>query len=229
MATAKRETKKLKLTKRSETGKGTCRKLRADGVIPVVFYGPEYKESVVGTVPGKELASVANTPNWETSMIDLEIEGIGTEMALLRNVQRHAITQKILHVDFYQLRKGHKVRVAVPIRYINKEISTGVKAGGMIEQSLRDVEIMVLPREIPAEIIIDVKDMEIGAEVYVRELEFPENAELLTPDDLMVLTVARPRSVLDEAEAEGEGEAGDGETAEVEVVGKGKKKEDEEA
>lgn len=221
---ATREATHVKFTTREDTGKGTCRKLRVKGVIPAVFYGPEYKESVVGTVGAKEIASVANTPNWETSIIDLEIEGGKTEMVLLRSVQRHAITQNILHVDLYQLVKGHKVKVSVPIRHINKETSVGVKMGGVLEHPIREVEIMVLPREIPAEIVLDAAKMQIGSEVFMRDLELPESAELLSPGDLVVLQISRPRgATIGTAE-----EMPETETAEVEVVGKGKRKEDEE-
>ena len=213
----------VKFTKRDRTGKGVCRKLRAKDVVPAVFYGPEYKESIVGAVGAREIGSIVNAPNWETNMIDLEIEGGKTEMALIRNVQRHAISQKVLHVDLYQLVKGHKVRVAIPVRYINKEISQGVKMGGVLEQPMREIEIMVLPREIPSEIVLDAAKMTMGTEVYVRDLELPESAELLSHADSVVLMVTRPKSMAETAEEEGAEE-----TAEVEVVGKGKRKEDEE-
>ena len=211
----------VKFTKRDKTGKGVCRKLRAKDVIPAVFYGPEYKESVVGTVGAREIGTIANAPNWETNMIDLEIEDGKTEMALIRNVQRHAITQRILHVDLYQLVKGHKVRVAIPVRYINKEICQGVKMGGVLEQPMREIEIMVLPREIPSEIVLDAAKMAMGTEVYVRDLELPESAELLSHEDSVVLMVTRPKSMTDTPEE------GEEETTEVEVVGKGKRKDDE--
>ncbi|MDL2264450.1 50S ribosomal protein L25 [Synergistaceae bacterium OttesenSCG-928-I11] len=220
---ATREATTIKFTKRDRTGKGACRKLRAKDIIPAVFYGPEYKEGIVGTVGAREIGLIANAPNAETNMIDLEIEDGKTEMALLRGVQRHAITQKILHVDLYQLVKGHKVKVSVPIRYINKEISQGVKMGGVLEQPMREIEILVLPREIPAEIVLDAAKMAIGSEICVRDLEFPESAELQIGEDEIVLTIVRPKSMTDTA-AEEEGAE---ESVEVEVVGKGKRKEEE--
>ncbi|MDR3254854.1 MAG: 50S ribosomal protein L25 [Synergistaceae bacterium] len=218
---AAREATKIKFTKREDTGKGKCRKLRAIGVVPAIFYGPEYKESVVGTVNAKDLSRVTDSPNWETSMIDLEMPDGKVEMALLRRVQRHVVTQNILHVDLYQLMRGHKVKVAIPIRLINKEICVGVKMGGVLEQPVREVEILVLPREIPSEIVLDAAKMSMGSEVFTRDLELPESAELQVSPDLIVLMVARPKSLL-EAQPDELGE----ETAEVEVVGKGKRKED---
>ncbi|MDR1886268.1 MAG: 50S ribosomal protein L25 [Synergistaceae bacterium] len=221
---ATKEAAKIRFTKREATGKGTCRKLRSAGVIPAVFYGPEYKDSVVGTVEARDISSVADSPNWETSMIDLEMPDGRVEMALLRSVQRHVVSQRILHVDLYQLVKGHKVKVAVPLRVINKDICAGVKMGGVLEQPFREVEIMVLPREMPSDIILDAAKMAMGSEILMKDLDLPESAELLSAADSTVLLVTRPKS-LAEAPAEDSME----ESAEVEVVGKGKRKEEEQA
>jgi large subunit ribosomal protein L25 len=216
---------KISFKSRAGAGKGACRKLRASGQVPAVFYGPEYRDSIVGTVDAKELSRVADTANWETSIVDLELPGGKVEMALLRGVQRHAISRNILHVDLYQLVKDRKVKVAVPVRLINKETSAGVKMGGVLEQPVREVEIMVLPREIPAEIIIDAGKMTLGHEVFVRDLEMPGSAELVTSADSVVVMVSRPKSM---AEAAPEEAAAAEEPKEVEVVGKGKRKEEEE-
>jgi large subunit ribosomal protein L25 len=213
---------KVGFLKRESAGKGFCRKLRVKGVIPAIFYGPEYKESVVGTVDEKDISVVADSPNWETSMIDLEMPDGRVEMALLRDVQRHVITRKILHVDLYQLVKGHKVKVAIPIRVVNKDICAGVKMGGVLEQPVRDAEIVVLPREIPLEIVLDAAKMGMGSEVFMRDLGLPESAELLSSPDEIVLLVTRPKSMTDTPKEES-----DEENTEVEVVGKGKRKEEE--
>jgi large subunit ribosomal protein L25 len=144
-------------------------------------------------------------------------------MVLLREVQRHALTQNILHVDFYQLVKDRKVKVDVPVRLLNKDTSSGVKMGGVLEQPLREIEMMVLPGEIPAEIVIDAAKMQLGDERYVRELEMPESAELVTPEDSVVVMITRPRSIGEVPEIPEES------PAEVEVVGKGKRREEESA
>ncbi|MCL2683838.1 MAG: 50S ribosomal protein L25 [Synergistaceae bacterium] len=214
-------TVKIKFAKREEVGTGVCRKLRVKGRVPAVFYGPEYRGSVVGTVDVKELSHVANAPNWETNMIDLEMPDGRVEMALLRNVQRHAVSRNILHVDLYQLMKDHKVRVSIPVRVINKDITAGVKMGGVLEQPLREVDIFVLPREIPAEIVLDTAKMTLGSEIFVRDLKMPESADLITPEDMAVVIISRPKSMAEAPAEEAE------EAAEVEVLGKGKRKDEE--
>lgn len=219
---ATREVRKIKFTKRDKTGKGVCRKLRVAGTVPAVFYGPEYKESVVGSVVAREIAVVANSANWETNIIDLELDDGKTEMALLREVKRHAVTQNIQHVDLYQLVRGRKVRVNVPVRVINRDVCQGVKMGGVLDMPVREIEMMVLPREIPSELVVDAIKMQMGDEITVRDLELPESCELLVDEEDVVAIVSRPRSMV-------ETEAGEGdEEAEVEVVSKGKRKEDDE-
>ena len=77
-----RKATKIKFTKRADTGKGACRKSRAKGIVPAVFYGPEYRESLVGSVDERELSRVADSANWETEMIELEMPDGSSEMAL---------------------------------------------------------------------------------------------------------------------------------------------------
>ncbi|MDR1651755.1 MAG: 50S ribosomal protein L25 [Synergistaceae bacterium] len=214
---------KIKFASRVGVGKGACRKMRAKGSVPAVFYGPEYRESLLGEIDARELARVANAPNWETNIIDLELSDGKVEMALLRDVHRHAVTQNILHVDLYQLMKDHKVKVSIPVRVVNKDTAAGVKMGGVMEQPLREIDILVLPREIPSEIVLDTAKMALGGEIFVRDLEMPPSAELITPEDSVVVMVTRPRSMQETAPEE-ETE----ESAEVEVVGRGKRREEEE-
>jgi large subunit ribosomal protein L25 len=215
-----KEGNKIRLAKREAVGKGMCRKLRASGMVPVVFYGPEYKDGIVGTVDEREISTVANSPNWETSMIDLELPGGKEEMVLLRDVQRHVVTRKVMHVDLYQLVQGRKVKVGIPVRVLNKDICAGVKMGGVLEQPFREVEIMVLPREIPLEIVLDAAKMTMGSETCMKDLDLPESAELLSPESAIVLMVSRPKSMLEPSPEDAE------EDTEVEVVGKGKRKEE---
>jgi large subunit ribosomal protein L25 len=211
---------KIKFTSRTGAGTGACRKLRARGVVPAVFYGPEYAKSVVGSVNERELLRVVDAPNWETNMIDLEMPDGRVEMALLRSVQRNVVSNAILHIDLYQLVKDRKVRVDIPIRLVNRDVAIGVKMGGVLEQPMREVEILVLPREIPSEIVLDAAKMSLGSEVLVRDLELPPSAELVTPEDSIVVLVAHPRADVGTPEEE------TAEATEVEVVGKGKRREE---
>lgn len=213
---------KIEFTAKEAVGKGVNRKLRAKQLIPVVLYGPDFKHGIAGSVPNKLIAPIANSSHRETTVIDLVMPDGKTKSALIKDVQRHPISQLLLHLDFVQVVKGHKMKVEIPIIATNRDISRGIKDGGMLDQPTRVITIEVLPKDIPSDITIDLKDMALGSEVFVKDLPLPASAELVTDAEQLVLQIAQTRTASVEETAEGEG-AGD-----VEVVAKGKTKEGEE-
>ena len=208
---AKNQTVKLDFTKREVTGTGACRKIRSKNLIPVVLYGPDYKNGLAGTVSVRAIAPVANSGHRET-----------TASALIRDVQRHPLTRQIRHIDLYQVLKGHKLKVEIPVRIANADTAKGVKEGGLLTHSTRLVLVEVQPSDIPEEIVVDAKDLEMGAEVFVKDLAVPEGVTVLTDPEILVLHISALRSSDDE-EVEGEEES-----KEVEVVAKGKAAKEEE-
>ena len=206
---------KIDFTKRELTGTGVCRKIRVKNMIPVVLYGPEYKQGLAGAVSAKSIMAVANSEHRETSLIELAMQDGTVASALIRDVQRHPLTQQIRHIDFYQVLKGHKIKVEIPIHVINKETCQGVKDGGLLNLGVRLVMVAIQPSDIPDEIVVDAKALELGSEVFIKDLLLPEGAELLSDEDTIVLHVLQPRAASEDEEVAEE-------TAEVEVVAKGK-------
>ena len=206
---------KIDFTKRELTGTGVCRKMRVKNMIPVVLYGPEYKQGLAGAVSAKSIMAVANSEHRETSLIELAMQDGTVASALIRDVQRHPLTQQIRHIDFYQVLKGHKIKVEIPIHVINKETCQGVKDGGLLNLGVRLVMVAIQPSDIPDEIVVDAKALELGSEVFIKDLLLPEGAELLSDEDTIVLHVLQPRAASEDEEVAEE-------TAEVEVVAKGK-------
>jgi large subunit ribosomal protein L25 len=215
-----KEATRITLEARETTGKEVARKLRREDYVPAVFYGPNLDSALPVKVKMEELAPVTRTTEWETTRLELTLPDGSAEEAIIKEVTKHPLTGDVLHVDFYQLVKGHKVTVHVPVELENRDICAGVKAGGILEFLEREVEISVLPREIPEKIHIDVAALELDQSVTVADLQFPESAEALTDPSVVVVMVAHAR-----AEAEPEAEE---EEREVEVVGKGKQADSEE-
>lgn len=226
----KKEQHIIEFTLREKTGTGACRKIRSKNLVPVILYGPEYKLGLAGTVSTKAISSIANSKAKETTLIELQMSEGENCTALIRDVQRHLITQNIRHIDFYQVLKGHKIKVEIPIRIINEEIAIGVRdEGGLVNHITRFISIEVKPSDIPEDIVVDVAELKLGDEILVKDLLLPEDCELLTPEDTLVAHVIMPRAVEEEEEEEVEGEEAEDEEVEVEVVAKGKAKyEDEE-
>lgn len=225
MAT-KKQAVKIDFTKREATGTGVCRKIRVKNLVPAVLYGPEYKHGVAGTVSAKAISPVVNSERRETTLIELTLSDGAEASALIRDVQRHPLTQQIKHVDFYQVLKGHKIKVEIPVHIVNKDICKGIKEdGGVLNMGLRLIAVEIQPSDIPDEIDADIKDMELGSEMYVKDLALPEGAELLSDPDAMVFHVTQPKLFVEETPEE---TATEDEEKDVEVVAKGKAVKEEE-
>ena len=196
---------------REKVGKEYCKKLRKEGYIPVTFYGPEYPEAGTYKVSAKDFLPLIRYSHWESVRLNVTLPGGHEEMAILRDLQRNVVTDEVLHMDVYQLVAGHKVRVSVPVKVLNRERCLGVKEGGVFEQMHHSIEIDVLPREIPEEISIDVADLARGGHVTAGECPLPESAELMIAPEEILLMVAEPRVAAEDEDAEGEG------TGEMEV------------
>jgi large subunit ribosomal protein L25 len=144
---------------------------------------------------------------------------------LIRDIQRHPFKRQILHVDFQELVAGEKVTVNIPITLTG--IPEGVRlGGGVLDQTMREVEIEVDPSNIPDHIEYDVTSMVIGDSVHVSDLKVPDGVEVLDDPESSVAVLAAPRAVIEETAAapaaEGEGAA----PAEPEVIGRGKEDEE---
>lgn len=213
----------LKAEPRSETGKGTNRKLRANGRIPAVIYG-HGEETRPLTVDAHEVDRLFAHVHVENTIIELTIEGEKAPVrALVREVQTHAYRANVLHIDFYQIHAGEAVTVEIPIRLLGSAV--GVRAGGMMQHTLVELEIRCLPDQIPEVIEVDVTQLAIGDSVHVRDLTLPEAIESLVDPDRAVCSVIPPAVAVTPEEAEEEVEAEP--TGEPERIGRHKEEEEE--
>lgn len=194
--------------KSSKSGRG---KLRSDGFTPCVFYGPELSEPIMGKVNTVRVNKLLASSHWETMRATLKLPAGGEEMCIIREIQRHPLTGKLIHIDFMRLLKGRKITVNVPIRIRGKESCAGLKEGGVLE-SLYEIEIETMPESIPEFIEVDVSKLALGEMINVRNLELSGMTVLADPDEVVAI-VAVPKVV-----EEGAG----GERKEVEVLAKGK-------
>ena len=156
-------------------------------------------------------------------VITLELEDGEMVDTVVRAVQLNKRRRRPEHVDFYVLTKGQTLDMYVTLKFVGEP--KGVKLGGVLSTELTDLEVRVLPRNIPDHIEVDVSDLEIGDALHASDLAFPEGVELLTDPEAVVAAVVPPEDV-EKLEAEAE-EAEDYE-AEPEVIKKGKAEEEEE-
>lgn len=178
--------------KRTEKGKEIAKKMRAQGHIPAILYGPG-KENVALLISDKEARKIKDLYQKENVLLKLTIEGEKKEKertVLVKNVQRDVVKGSWQHIDFYQVAMDKTIRVHIPLKFIGE--ANGVKLGGILEPSLWEIEVECLPLNLPENIEINVEDMEIGVTLHVRDLTFPENVNVRISDDLAVVSVAAP-------------------------------------
>jgi large subunit ribosomal protein L25 len=212
----------LSASARDNGGKGAARKLRSEGRVPAVVYG-HGRDPQALSINTRELERLLDHIAAESTVIDLDIDGKGSR-TLIREIQRHPFKRQILHVDFQELVAGEKITVSVPIVLMG--VPDGVRMdGGILDQTMRELEIEVDPSNIPNHVEVDVTKLTIGSSVHVRDIPLPEGVEVMDDEDASVCVVSAPRAAIEETAAAAEGEAEV--AAEPEVIRAKKPDEDE--
>ncbi len=201
---------KLSAEKREDTGKSAARRYRRQGKIPAILYG-EDKEPVHVVIDEHDLVVGLRGHH---SVINLEIDG-KPHRAIVREVQYHPVTSKVLHVDFLGIQGHDKIQMEVPIRFEGKP--EGVRDGGIFDEIKRTLDIEVLPENIPDEIVINVDDLKIGDAIRIKDLANDKYDVLGDPEDVICRVEAPRAAEVEETAAEEEEES-----AEPEVLAKGK-------
>jgi large subunit ribosomal protein L25 len=175
---------------RTTTGKGAARQARFRGKVPAVIYG-HGRDTQSLEVEAKALEKALTGVEPASTIIELSVDGKTTK-TLIREIQRHPIRPDIIHVDFYEIHAQERVKLKVPVHLVGNP--DGVRnAGGVLDQVTREVEIEVLPENIPDRVELDVTALKIGDSLHVRELNIP-NATILTLAELTIATVVPPRA-----------------------------------
>jgi large subunit ribosomal protein L25 len=187
-----------------------------------VIYG-HGEETRLLSMDAHELSVLFSRIRVESTVIDVTIEGEAAPVkALVREVQKHVVKEDLLHVDLYQIHAGESITVDVALRLVGA--APGVKAGGLLQQALSEIEVRCLPDRIPDSIEVDISSLEIGDSVHVGDITPPEGVEFLVDADRTVCSVQPP--AVEAAPEEAAAPAAE-ESTEPEVIGKGKGEEEE--
>lgn len=190
-------------SKRESVGKKATKALRNAGKVPCVLYGGD--QPVHFSANELAFSKLVYTANAHTAVI--AIEGGETFNAVLQDIQFHPVTDKILHIDFYQLFENKEITLSIPVHLVGS--SLGVKNGGVLSRNNRKLRIKALPVNLPDFIEIDIAPLKIGDKVYVSELE-NEKFTFLHTDNTVVCQVKMARAaIVDEVEEEEEGIEGE--------------------
>ena len=213
----------LAATIRETKTKGEVKSLRNKGMVPGIIYGGEEPNQKI-SVSVKEVKNLLNKENILSNIISINIDG-KEQKVLPRVIDFDTVTDEPIHLDFLRIVKGAKVILEIPVKFINHELSPGLKRGGVLNIVRRKVELRCPTENIPTELVVDLNNLDIGASIKISFINLPEN---VTPTiqgrDFVIATVAAPTVVKEPekpAEAEGEG----GEDAEAAADGDAKPEE----
>ena len=202
---------------RERTGTNKAREIRnVDGMVPAIVYGDE-KETLNIKLKLNELTKASENELFYTQVLLIKTEG-KEEKVVLKELQRDPAKGKFLHADFQRVSSKTKLKVIIPVNFVNEEECAGVKVdGGVVAKAIREIEIMCLAGNIPESIDVDIENLNLGDSIRLTEISLPEGSEIpgLTDEtDQMVVSVNAPKAVEEDPIVEEELE--DGEVAEGE-------------
>ena len=193
----------LNADSRERTGSNKARVIRkVDGMIPAIIYGDE-KDSLNIKLRLNELTKASQNELFYTQVLIIK-NGELEEKVVLKELQKDPAKGKFLHADFLRVSRKTQLKVIIPINFLNEEECSGVKnEGGVLNKTIREIEVMCLAGNIPESIDVDVTDLDLGQSVRLTEISLPDGAEIpgLTEEtDQMVISVNAPKAVEEEPE-----------------------------
>ena len=197
----------IKGSKRESVGKVSTKALRNAGMVPCVIYGGD--NPVHFSAEEKAFKKLVYTPNVYTASLDVDGKKIA---AILQDIQFHPVSDKILHVDFYQLIDDKEITMNIPVKLIGT--SPGVLNGGSLRFTNRKLRVKALPANLPDAVIADISSLKIGSKLVVTSLE-TKNYIFMHPENTVVVQVRTSRNASAEEEEEAAAAAAAAETSEA--------------
>ncbi|NPA39770.1 MAG: 50S ribosomal protein L25/general stress protein Ctc [Thermodesulfobacteria bacterium] len=188
--------------KREKTGKETAKKLRKQGMVPAIVYGPGIEPLPIA-VKFSELESILHKYKGETLLFNLELaNGESTKIqAVLKEYQIHPVTDKIIHLDFVAIKEGETITLDIPIEFTGRPV--GLTRGGVLEILMHELTVECEPAKIPDKFHVDISELDVGDVLHVKDIPVPEGVKVVDdPEEPVVTIVAEEES--GEAEAEEE-------------------------
>ena len=201
---------------RERTGSNKARVIRnIDGMVPAIVYGDE-KETINLKLKLNELTKAAENELFYTQVLLIKTGGT-EEKVVLKELQKDPAKGKFLHADFQRVSRKTKLKVVIPVNFINEDECIGVREdGGVVAKAIREIEIMCLAGNIPESIDVDIENLKLGDSLRLTEISLPEGSEVpgLTEEtDQMVVSVNAPKAIeedpIEEELEDGEASAGE--------------------
>ena len=201
----------IQATIRTTQTRGQVNTLRKNGEVPGIIYGGESANEKISLIK-KDVKNLIDKENFLSNVISINIDG-KDQQVLPRDIAFDAVSDEPIHIDFLRIVKDAKIILEIPVKFINHELSPGLKRGGVLNIVRRKVELRCPTENIPRELTVDLNGLDIGSSIKISYINLPEN---ITPTiqgrDFVIATVAAPTIVKEpEKPAEAEGETAEGE------------------
>jgi len=178
--------------KRTTIGKGSARKLRSMGRLPVILYGPE-TSPIMLSLDYKQLQKILRGKSAESVIFDLRVDSNGknnSKRVMIKEIQKDPVTRDYLHVDFYEISMEKELEVDIPVYLVNTPI--GVSGGGILEHIRRELRISCMPKNLIDKIEIDVSGLDVGQSLHIEDISFPPGLKSIEDANLTIATVVAP-------------------------------------
>ena len=193
---------------RTDLGKGASRRLRREDKLPGIIYGGE-EAPVSITLAHNKVVQAADFEAFYSHVLTLNVDGKAIEV-LVKDMQRHPYKPKITHIDFQRVIAGQDVHTNVPLHFVNEETSAAVKAGGVAEHHVTEIEVTCQPKDLPEFIEVDMSAVEMGQTLHLSDLTLPAgvtSVELAKNDEAHNLAVVTVKPAKGAAAEDSEEEA----------------------
>ncbi|WP_342068652.1 50S ribosomal protein L25/general stress protein Ctc [Yoonia algicola] len=181
---------------RAGTGKGAARQARRDGDVPGIVYGGGAEPQSI-SIPFNYLLTKLRKGGFMSTLHNLKIEGQDDVRVICRGVQRDVVKDLPTHIDLMRLKRTSRVKLFIPVEFINQETCPGVKKGGVLTVVRNEVELDVLAGDIPEHITVDLAEVQIGDTISISDVTLPEGATpTITDRDFVIANVQAPRALL---------------------------------
>jgi large subunit ribosomal protein L25 len=175
---------------RQRSGSASVRRMRKEGLVPAVIYGRKTGNSNI-KVNTKTVSQLLRESASENVLVNLQIDGATTQLALIQEVQHDHLKGGILHIDFHAVDMNESIHATVPIEVVGD--AEGVKAGGQMDIMLHQIEVFCLPKDLPEKIVFDATHVGQGQGVHVKDLKLPEGVSVHLDGDVLILAITEPR------------------------------------
>jgi len=182
---------KLNVDIRKEHGTSAARRTRLQNKVPAVVY----HSGIEATPLSVDKISLYKALRTGQMIFEINVED-KNQFVLVKEIQYHPVTDEIIHIDFQKVKEDEKISLEVSVR--SSGVSQGVKLGGLLVQMLNSVTIKCKPAEIPEFLEIDVTDMEMNTNLFVKDIILPKDVEMLTAEDIAVVSVQEPKQEKEE-------------------------------